>query len=309
MRFFPAVCVLLASTGVSGVVLQLRGFEPVRVSLPQFVPVRIAVDQRAVPPAPARRVGCARAPSEIGTPLATLPAAEPAGDRYWRVLAAADQCVIAAWSGATIVASWDDGATFLPVLEQGSPIVGAALRDDGTLFVMREDFTLGVAYPDGSSISRSLAFRGDLLARGAWLVVRTDGGPAISNDDGASWRQLDWGDGYVVDLHVLDDGAIVALSDRASVLCDHFGCGGPTTEYLESHLDGRPWKPASGHHVRAASRLRTAAAVPPGRAREFFLDSRVVLDSHRMLVEVAANRHVVRYTKTAGWRLLFTGPS
>nr|MBA3542302.1 hypothetical protein [Deltaproteobacteria bacterium] len=115
--------------------------------------------------------------------------------------------------------------------------------------------------------------------------------------------QLDWGAGYLVDLDVLDDGAIVALSDLSSVLCDHFGCGGPTVEAIESHLDGRAWQPASPRHLRAAafsSAVRPAVAPPASSAGTH------LLDSHRLVLQVAANRAVVRYT-AAGWRVLFTG--
>jgi len=46
-------------------------------------------------------------------------------------------------------------------------------------------------------------------------------------------------------------------------------------------------------------------AVPPKRGG---IDPHAVLDSHRLLLEVAAHRYLVRYTP-AGWRLLFTGAS
>jgi hypothetical protein len=175
----------------------------------------------------------------------------------------------------------------------------------GSIFVMRADFTLSIVHTDGSSVSRTLAFRGAPWVRGRWLVIHTDTSPAMSDDEGAHWRQLDWRAGYLADLHVLDDGAIVALSDLHSQACDHFGCEGPTEEYLESHLDGRPWRPASPRHIRAASIIRKTAALPPDRSA---LDPAEVLDSHRLLLDVVANRSVVRYTP-AGWRLLFVGAS
>ena len=49
---------------------------------------------------------------------------------------------------------------------------------------MREDFTLDVVHPDGSSISRSLTFGGEPFTRGRWLVIRTTASPAISDDQG-----------------------------------------------------------------------------------------------------------------------------
>ncbi len=306
---------LVVGAAIGGVVALQCPAEPrapMRVGIPFPVPTRI--DQRSTPspspsppppPAPPVHASCSKTPQHIGQPLAKLPTDEPTDIGYWHVEAAAGQCVIAAWTGATIVASWDDGATFAPVLESSSPIVGAAVRDDGTIFVMREDFTLGVAHPDGSSISRSLTFGGEPFTRGRWLVIRTKTSPAISDDEGASWRQLDWGEGYLADLHILDDGAIVAFVDLRMEVCGHQGCDGPTEKYIETQLDGRPWRPASPRHVRAASIVRKVLAVPPKRGG---IDPHAVLDSHRLLLEVAAHRYLVRYTP-AGWRLLFTGAS
>jgi len=305
---------LVVGAALGGVVALLRPAEPrasVRIGIP--FPVFTRIDLRSppppppppAPPTPSAHAGCSRTPQDIGQPLAAYPTAEPTDIGSWQVEAAAGQCVIAAWTGATIVASWDDGATFAPILESRSPIAGAAVRDDGTIFVMREDFTLDVVHPDGSSISRSLTFGGEPFTRGRWLVVRTKEAPAISDDEGASWRQLAWPGGYFADLHMVDDGAIVALLDLRDQVCGHLGCDGPTEQYVETQLDGRPWRPASPRHVGAASIVRKVLALPPERGG---IDPHAVLDSHRMLLEVAAKRSLVRYTP-GGWRLLFTGAS
>jgi hypothetical protein len=296
-----------ASAGVAGAWVALHDpncLPPVHVTVSAPVLVeRTRVTDSPAPYAVRRHVACSASPGAVGQPLAALPVEPPAGPRFWNVAAASEQCVIAAWSLSTLVASYDDGATFEPISTRSSPITGADVRADGTVFAMREDFTLEIIYPDGRSVMRTLAFAGEPMVRGQWLVIRTDSAPAISHDDGATWRQLDWNDGYLADLAVLADGTIVARTDRAGVLCDHFGCPDITTEDYVSHLDGRPWTGATEAQTRSLRKSREPSAPPSDRQALI----RTTVDSHGALVGVVANRHVVRYTKAGGWHLLFKG--
>jgi hypothetical protein len=307
----PALC-LVAGGALGGLVARWYSAEPPE---PQQIRIPFAVvteiPERTLPSVRTVRVGCTEAPERIGTPLAKLPPAGSIGT-YWQVAAATNACVIVAWQGARIapskddaariVASWDDGVTFSPIVESNSPIVGAAVRADGTIFVMREDATLAIVRPDGSVTVRTLAFHGEPRVRGRWLVVVTEMGPAISDDEGVSWRHLGEQVSYLVDLQIHDDGAIVALFDASSEVCDHFDCHGPTQAYLESHLDGRPWRPASRRHARSLDVAR-AAAEPRSAASA---GGWGVLDSHRLIVGVAADGSIVRDTRS-GWRLLYGG--
>jgi hypothetical protein len=60
----------------------------------------------------------------------------------------------------------------VPILESSSPIIGAAVRADGTIFVMREDFTLGIAHPMVSTClstyQRACRTSGDVWLAGSW---------------------------------------------------------------------------------------------------------------------------------------------
>jgi hypothetical protein len=271
----------------------------------------------SVPPAAevrepvARRIACSRAPERIGRKRARLPTGGATARTWWRVAAAAKACVIVVWSEHELRASFDDGASFAALLAGDAPIVGADVRADGAIVVMREDFTLTIAYPDGRTVVRTLAFLGKPSFRGRWLVMQSPhtGAPAISDDDGAHWRHLDWGDdGWMVDLRVLADGTIVVVTDHAGSMCDHFGCGGPTRWYEESHLDGRPWQRASREHVRAARMPLAAEWVSTARAAAVPPEARTLtrwsaLDSHRLIVTRADDGSVMRYTR-AGWRVL-----
>jgi hypothetical protein len=254
----------------------------------------------------APRIGCAEHPESVGAPLAALPA-WPGGVRgMWQVAVSRHACVIAAWEGARLVVSWDDGVTFSPIVASTSPLSGVAAADDGTVFATRDDGTLEVVHADGSTTTRQLAFRGAPLARGRWLVINGAGARvggdaiALSADEGATWRVLEVTSGYLLDLRVLDDGAIVGNFDHRGELCDHFGCGdGPTSEISETHLDGRPWAPATARHARAVEALADQPTPPAGVALP-------QLDSHRRTVAVAGATMIVRDTGR-GWRVLYTG--
>ena len=295
MLLRTALWCVLAGSVLGGTLVHLRGAPARRrLELPHPVVVERVLPAPPQPPSPpspvSHQITCGD-PARIGEPLASPPVGSGA-PRWWRVAAAAKACVFVAWSEADVVASWDDGATFTPLDASAARVVGTAVRDDGTIIVMREDYTLAIAYPDGSTLVRRLAFRGEPLARGRWLVIRGRDAPAISDDDGASWRQLEPPGSYLVDLHVLGDGTIVATVDDSMVMCDHFGCGGPTVHDAESHLDGRPWRAASRSHQRAAA---AASRAPAGER-----------DAHGLAVEVVANRYLVRRT-AGGPRTLYVG--
>jgi hypothetical protein len=245
-----------------------------------------------------RHLDCPASVERAGTPLAKLPDEVP-GERWWRVAVSARTCVLAVWSERDVLASWNDGASFEPIVPSSSKLVGVDVGDDGTIFVIREDFTLVILHPDGRTITRTLAFRGRPLARGRWLVI-AGGSPSISDDEGASWRQLEWQHGG--DLRVLSDGTIVAHADVTGEVCGDKGCDGPTELDLESHLDGRPWTQATPAHVRA---------IPPPRGQFVALEPRSasrwdVTDSHGLPIH-AERLHILRYLGKRGWRLLYTG--
>lgn len=302
----PILC-LVAGGALGGLVARWYSAErpgPLQIRIPFAVVTEIPEPAR--PSVRTVRVGCTEAPERIGAPLAKLPPEKPVRT-WWRLATARDGCVIAAWQGATIVASRDDGATFTPIVESKSLILGAAVRADGTIFVMREDFTLAIVRPDGSATVRTLAFRGaergELRVRGRWLVAVTDTGPAISDDEGVSWRHLEWDGAYLVDLQILDGGAIVALADISGDVCDHFDCHGPTQKHIETHLDGRAWRPASRRHARALDVAYAAGLPGPHAPRANYGE---VLDSHGLVVGVAGDDSIVRHTRS-GWRVLFGG--
>ena len=259
----------------------------------------------ALAPAPssAPRIGCADRLEDVGTPLAAIPTWPENARSVWQIAVSRHACVIAAWEGARLVVSWDDGATFSPMLESTSRLIGVAAADDGTVYATRDDGTLGIIHPDGSTTSRTLAFRGSPMARGEWLVI--NGGDAggdvvaLSPDDGVTWRVLDQTGGYLLDLRVLDDGAIVGQFDYRGSMCDHFGCAEPTVGYLETHLDGRPWRDATHRHAKALQSFAEPPAAPPNV-------SQPQRDAHDRLVAVAGASMIIRDTGH-GWRVLYTG--
>ncbi len=185
-------------------------------------------------------------------------------------------------------------------------IEGVTVRDDGTIYVLRQNFRLGVLRPDGSSLWRTLPFRGGLASSGRWLVT-TYPGLSISDDDGASWRHLDAGLSYLIRMRVLDDGTIVAKGDRRKSICSARGCRDAwDTAVVESNLAGRPWQRASASHVRAIEPRPPAATLP--LPLQYERDGiRLALDSHRLPLLSPNDRTLVRYTGASGWRVLFKG--
>jgi hypothetical protein len=188
-------------------------------------------------------------PKTIGTPPS--PTIES-----WQVAAAGGACVIIGWTPDKLVASWDDGATFTP-FAAGAKIQSAAVGDTGTIYVLRVSGMLDVFHADGTIAHRDLTngALGRLRVRGRWLWLTHDvvpDTPAISDDEGTTWRNFDWTEGDLVDLVVLDDGTVVGLADYHSIMCDHFGCGaGPFTAAFETTIEGQPWRPASKGHAHA----------------------------------------------------------
>jgi hypothetical protein len=305
---------LLAGAVIAGTLLRVRRDPPpvhLHVPVPEPVEQVLPGPTHAASPAPTilpHHLSCGAPVASIGTPMSEVPKDADSGKRYWRVVAGARTCVIAVWSDADLVASWDDGASFAPVPGSGAKIVGVAVRDDGTIFVMREDFTLGVIYPDGRVLTRHLAFRGEPEASGKWLVIYTRPSISISDDDGATWRQLGGVEDsilvYASRLRVLDDGTLVAHADWHGAACDHFGCAEPAEGDVESHLDGGAWREATPAHARALGKPREASVLPPFDVRNGW----DVVDSHDLLLHVIPNRReIVRYLGKAGWRLLYTG--
>jgi hypothetical protein len=195
-------------------------------------------------------------PKTIGTVIPARPTPATPHTEAWQVAAANGVCVIIGWTSDELVASWDDGAAFTP-FAAGDKIQSAAVGDAGTIYVLRVGGMLDVFHTDGTVAHRDLTngALGRLHVRGRWLWLSHDvvpDTPAISDDEGTTWRNFDWTEGDLVDLAVLDDGTVVGLADYHSVMCDHFGCGdGPFTAAFETTIEGQPWHRATKRHAQA----------------------------------------------------------
>jgi hypothetical protein len=307
---------------------------PLRVSAPQMVPSpspSLAVTSTRAPVS-ASRIRCDKPPEQIGSATEAPVHDKDGGWSWtlrWRVAASADQCVIAVSSATQVLASWDDGETFHRVLDDpagrvtaeptdtepgatpasgGAAISGVTVRDDGTIYVLRENLRLGMLRPDGSSLWRTLPFRGVLLANsGRWLAMMYPG-LSISDDDGASWRHLEVGVEWIHRVLVLDDGAIVVKGLRKEFVCARRSCDDvKVPAVIESHLDGRPFEKASISHRRAVEAVGKTV-VRPGLALHDDEDpTRATFDSHGFPLLIPDEHRLLRYVGAGGWRLIFTG--